>query len=108
MRRLLTLWLVISLLGYSSVWAMDLHGAASGADQTAQQSLDVDSGAMDPQADHANEADCDHCCHGMSHLIALSADGISAVPKLGNDTHGSVRVLFLSHTLSPDLRPPIA
>ena len=108
MHRLLPLWLVISLLGYSSAWAMDLHGSVSGADQSVQQLFDLDDGELQQQTEQSIETDCDHCCHGMSHLIALSPNGIPAVYSQSSDAHRSQPVLFLSRSLSPDLRPPIA
>jgi len=108
MHRLLSLWLAISLLGYSSAWAMDLHGSVPGAEQSVQQLLDLDGGELDQQADPSIETDCDHCCHGISHLLALSPSGMLTLYSQSSDAHRSQPVLFLSRSLSPDLRPPIA
>lgn len=108
MRRLLSLWLAISLLAYSSAWAMDLHGSVSGAEQSVQQLSDLANGEPDQQTDVSIETDCDHCCHGASHLLALSPNGLPTLYSQSSDAQHSQPVLFVSRSLSPDLRPPIA
>ncbi len=112
MRRLVALWLLVSLLGYGSVWAVDLH--ESDADSQAisvsmvadtNADIDADTGTTD---EHAVDTCCTHCCHGLSHLIAIStAHGHDFSPRPETKS-GSDAVAFRSRTQTPDLRPPRA
>jgi len=78
MRRLLALWLLVSLLGYGSLWAMDLHGGDAASHQSATHLADVtDAASTELPADQAVEPPCDHCCHGISHLLALSGNTLA-------------------------------
>ena len=108
MRRLVALWLLVSLLGYGSVWAVDVH--ESDADSQAISAsmvvdIDTDTATTD---EHAVDTCCTHCCHGQSHLVAIStAHGHDFSSRLETRS-GSDAVAFRSHTQTPDLRPPIA
>ena len=117
MRRLLALWLLVSLLGYGSLLAMDLHGVDFAGDPTGHHpgpqsagiaAAVVDSVVTDLAADQAVDSACDHCCHGISHLIGLSGADILIAYSLDARAAGSRSVALISRTLSPDLRPPIA
>jgi hypothetical protein len=109
MRRLVALWLLVSLLGYGLVWAMDLH--ESDANIQAVSMLTANAGidaGTDPVDEHAVDTCCTHCCHGLSHLVAIStAHGHDFRPHPETQS-GSDAVAFRSRSQSPDLRPPIA
>ena len=66
LRVLLIFWLVISNLGYGMVVLADAHG------DTFLDSESLFSHHPAHNADHQeSEADCDHCCHGLIHLLGL-------------------------------------
>ena len=126
MRRLLAVWLLLSLLGYSSSWAMDMHDQGQdGHDQSSQQSSVSMPGAdgahslasiaesglipdSPPETPSDLVASCDHCCHGGAHLIGLSFSGSPSFEGRAGSADRLPRVCFSSQTISPDLRPPIA
>jgi len=109
MRRLLALWLLVSLLGYGSLWAMDLHGGDAASHQSATHLADVtDAASTELPADQAVEPPCDHCCHGISHLLALSGNTLAVASALDSLPAGSRAQVLISHPQSPDLRPPRA
>ena len=119
-RRLLALWLLVSLVGYGSLWAMDLHGAGVADHHSGQQSAGIadgdsrvgDGASMELTADQALESACasacDHCCHGMSHLIGLFGSGLSTAYSPDTRAADPPSVPLISRALSPDLRPSIA
>jgi hypothetical protein len=116
MRRLLALWLLVSLLGYSSAWAVDMHESDGDRHEMAVSSpadagLYIDTTtdpAGDPTGDHAVDSCCSHCCHGMSHLVAISAAHGHDFSPRPDAKSGSDAVSFRSRSQSPDLRPPKA
>ena len=115
-RRLLALWLLVSLVGYGSLWAMDLHAADVADHHSGQQSAEIadgdsrvgDGASTDLTADQALESACDHGCHGMSHLIGLFSSGLSTAYSPDAQAADPPPVPLISRALSPDLRPPIA
>ena len=119
-RRLLALWLLVSLVGYGSLWAMDLHAVDVADHHPGQQSAEIadgdslvaDGASTDLAADQALEpacaSACDHCCHGMSHLIGLFGNGLSTAYSPDTRSADPRPVPLTSRALSPDLRPPIA
>ena len=108
-RRLLALWVLVSLLGYGSAWAMDLHEALSPM-QASGQFADVTTAVLPADRQHAPERapDCDHCCHGLSHLLGLSVSLSCVVPAASVSNGALLSVVFMSRFPAPDLRPPIA
>ena len=108
LRRLLALWVLLSLIGYSSAWAMDLHHPLLNGDESGQSSMLAAGSSADQPAEHDSAPDCDHCCHGLSHLIGLSGSTAGIVMVTQTSTILIPSVAFRSHTLAPDLRPPIA
>ena len=64
-RRFLITWLVLSILGYGMAMAADVHNELS----TNQTHVISDHAANFTHADNAD--DCDHCCHGIFHLLGL-------------------------------------
>ena len=64
LRHLLTFCLVISTLGYGSVWAFDGH-----FDEWTQH--EEMAGATDHGEEDEDHSSCDHCCHATAHLTGL-------------------------------------
>ena len=66
LRSLLIVWLLISNLGYGMALLSDVHGGAS---------LNTDTLSphhLSHATDHLDtEDECDHCCHGLTHLLGL-------------------------------------
>ena len=126
-RRLIALWVLLSLLGYGTAWAWDMHESPVGAGALTQAKADATmitgavsdavadaiDGAMagalhsDLPGDHASGPDCDHCCHGLSHLLGLSRSLSVLVRPAAGSVQLAQAVVFNSRVCSPDLRPPI-
>jgi len=65
-KRFLTIFLILSTLSYSSVWALDSHENESGKQDQSQ------SHTVDNQPDNTDhQLDDDHCCHAGAHLLGL-------------------------------------
>jgi len=109
-RRLLALWVLLSLLGYSSVWAMDLH--RGGSHKPHQTSVSTPHVELDQQQHHAPLADTapcsDHCGHGAAHLIGLAGEPGPNLVATADSAQALPSRLFSSRSPAPDLRPPIA
>lgn len=102
LHRLLTTWLVISILGYGMAMAADLH---------IELSTDQIHAIGDHHPSKPNDIDenvgCDHCCHGVLHLIGLQSSESLLLP-IDNDPAQTVYTLSSSSfTPNPLLRPPI-
>ncbi|MEW7986195.1 MAG: hypothetical protein AB2805_02325 [Candidatus Thiodiazotropha sp.] len=104
LRRLIILWLILSIHGYGIAVAADTHHeilAESGMNNHALAGL---AGHPD-NPDHP--VDSDHCCHGVIHILGLIESitvptlELAALPeRLDSDD-------VLSLNLTPWLRPPI-
>ena len=101
MRRFLIAWLVVSILGYGIVVAADVHVELS-ADHT-----HIIGDNTSNSADIDDTAGCDHCCHGISHLLGLN--GSHAKMLTADCSHLSVPYTISLISFSPTLafRPPI-
>ncbi len=96
LRRLVTLWLMLSMLGFGSAWAIDLHLDGDGHH--------VASSETDHHPDDV--VDCDHCCHLGLHLLGMVSS--YAVPDVGRQ-HLSLRFpenALASRNGAPPLKPP--
>ena len=97
-RRLLTILVVLSMLGYSNAWALDTH-AFNLAD-------DNEIGAHDHAGAALDEAGCDHCCHASAHLVGL-VSSLPRLPALHRDRFRLASGFLLSHAFfAPPLKPP--
>lgn len=103
-RRVIATWLIMSILGYGTVLAADVHGETGQTEHPAQILSDGDSQPepMDQQADS------DHCCHGAAHLLGFASQFAISVAMASSPpvVFRSERVPFRSS--SPAFRPPIA
>ncbi len=78
LRRVLITWLIVSILGNGMAVAADVHNELA-SDQTHT----LDDHAANP-GDTDNYDDCDHCCHGVTHLLGLnSATALSLTTNRG-------------------------
>ena len=134
LRRLLVFWVLLSQLGYGTAWAWDIHDSARnvnvdvsaqsvtsvpdslgdtvpdvsfGASVHASSDAIADAGPGSLPAEHDSSPDCDHCCHGLSHLLGLSRNLSVLARPAADSVHLPPAVLFDSRVPSPDLRPPI-
>lgn len=101
-RRLLTLWLIVSILGYGMVLAQGVHDGAS-SDPTHEvvgHPGDLDDGGASPG--------CGHCCHGLAHLLGLGSTQTLSLPPLQHLPDTPYAVHFCSFVPASLLRPPIA
>ena len=97
-RRLLTILVVLSMLGYGSAWAFDTH-AFNLAGDTAIGAHDQAGAALD-------ETGCDHCCHASAHLVGLVSSRPQLAP-LRRDRFRLASGFLLSHAFfAPPLKPP--
>ncbi|MCU7930282.1 MAG: hypothetical protein KZQ90_05740 [Candidatus Thiodiazotropha sp. (ex Codakia rugifera)] len=102
LRRLLTTWLIISILGYGMAMAADLHIELSPdqshaiSDHHPYQPNDVD-----------DNAGCDHCCHGVLHLIGLKSSENLLLPIDSDPAQTVYAISSSSFSPNPLLRPPI-
>ncbi|MEW8050738.1 MAG: hypothetical protein AB2810_05325 [Candidatus Thiodiazotropha endolucinida] len=105
LRRLIILWLILSIHGYGMAVAADAHHeilAESGMHNHALSDL---AGHPD-NSDHP--VDSDHCCHGIIHILGLIESitvphlELAALPALLHSDE------VVSLTLTPRLRPPIS
>jgi len=99
-KRLFMLWLIVSTLGYGSVWAFDGH-----VDE-ADEHQDVAGYMGHSPDDDGDHPACDHCCHASAHTMALLPFQIST-PYSGTCTGYTPYLHTLSfNTTSPPDRPP--
>jgi hypothetical protein len=99
-RRILVIWLIVSILGYGVTLAADLHGEQYGESGFSTAEPEP---AQDPHADTG----CGHCSHGALHLLGL-ANGLTATPViLSHRFQAGYLASHLSPPLRRHLRPPI-
>jgi hypothetical protein len=65
-KPLFLFWLIVSTLGYGSVWAFDDHVDELDEHQNVAGDL-----GHSPDGDGDNLS-CDHCCHASAHTVAFS------------------------------------
>jgi hypothetical protein len=101
LKRLFTVWLILSLLGLGAAWAFDRH-AAGGEHEMAPGTPAHESGVG------GEVVGCDHCCHLGAHLMGMCSS--NPEPILGGHElfAASPEYLLLSASHQPPLRPPRA
>ena len=101
-RRLLIILLALSVFGYGSALAFDMHGSKATDPVHATVGLD------DPAGDQGHASDADHCCHGAAHLLGFGAS-IAPGPHFDKLIPVAADAAdFHSFTPPALLRPPIA
>ncbi len=101
LRRILITWLVVSILGYGMAVAADVHSELA-TDQTHA----IGDHTTNP-SDTDDASDCDHCCHGVIHLL-----GLHSAEALNLTTDRSILLIpylvsLTSFSPPSPLRPPI-
>jgi hypothetical protein len=102
LRGFLIIWLIVSNLGYGMTLLADVH-QSTGLDADHQGSHHVT-----PELnDHEEGVDCDHCCHGLIHLLGL-VDSMPSAPPVcsGHQPSGYLPPFTLAPSQRP-FRPPI-
>ena len=90
--------LVLSLSLGNLAWATDSHDEAL----LGQAACAMHGGGSPADGDHG----CDHCCHGVAHLLAVPFDMPELVVPLRAAQHLSMAADFHSRTAPPLLQPP--
>lgn len=101
-RRVLMLWLIVSVFGYGMALAADVHGNALSdpAHEVVGHPGALDAGGASPG--------CDHCCHGLAHLLGLGGTQALSFLPLQYLPETPSAVHFCSFVPPSLLRPPIA
>jgi len=99
--HLLKIWLIVSILGYGMALAADVHG---------KQTVDgahLSAVSPDNPADSGGDSGCNHCAHGISHLLGLNCN--NSMPTLNSVSSLLSSVQHAWHSFYPPslLRPPI-
>lgn len=99
LKRTFTLWLMLSVLGFGTVWAFDVHALFPEHGAFSQPAT------QDSQHDD-DSADCDHSCHLGFHLLGILNNAES--PRLDSDhRHFACSSENLtSNPRDPPVRPP--
>ncbi len=102
LRRFLVTWLVVSILGYGMAMAADVHN------DLASDHIHIIGEHVNNQSDTDDAVGCDHCCHGVLHLLGLnSTETFNLEADLGI-VPASYSVSLVSFFPPSVLRPPIA
>jgi len=104
LKRFLTVWLIISTLGYGSAWAFDNHLNDAEEHQVVNSDNNGDTGnAPDSDGDFPC---CDGNCHSSAHIMGLSSYQSGPVyPDTGTGSTPYRQTLAFFAT-APPLRPP--
>lgn len=102
LRRFLITWLALSILGYGMVVTADVHNELT-TDQVH---------VIGDHASNSNDLDdsssCDHCCHGIAHLLGLSNTNTLCLITNRCIISTSYPVSFISFSPPSPFRPPIS
>ena len=99
-RRFLIFWLILCILGYGLSLAADLH---AGHDENDHPLAAEHQSAHDSE----HESGCDHCCHGLMHLLGLPESDAFALISCHARMPSPYRVISTSSPPSTLFRPPI-
>ncbi len=99
LKRLFTLWLVLSVLGFGTAWAYDGHSVFSEHDAAS------DLPTHDSQ-DDGDSVDCDHCCHIGMHLLGILNDSVAPPQSGGHLFLACSEYHLIATPRLPPLRPP--
>ncbi len=97
LRRLIATWLMLSVLGYGMVVMADVH------EEVAQAGLHE---PLLPDHDQ-QQTDCDHCCHGLVHLLGLTSPAVLAGALKSTPPDDGMAEHLYSLSSFPAFRPPI-
>ncbi|MBL4744029.1 MAG: hypothetical protein JKX87_05270 [Cycloclasticus sp.] len=95
------LLLVLSILSYSSVWAMHSHEDIVGHQQSVSHLGDSQSN------ESTHQLDDDHCCHASVHLLGLINTSFSTLSPVVHTAQANYHFYLFSYHNSPPQRPPL-
>ncbi len=102
MTKQLTIWLfIISMLSYSSVWAVQSHEDLINGDHAFVTDISHTS-------DQHNQLDGDHCCHASAHLLGLPSIHISQLLPIKDIAEPVYSVYLFSRSTPPPQHPPLS
>ncbi|WP_041067143.1 hypothetical protein [Thiolapillus brandeum] len=98
--RLINIWLIISILGYSLVLAADIHG---------ELLLQDNPGYVEKIShDKAADTDCGHCSHGTLHILGLENAFVFYLAQLNSPLRDDHQISFIPPIPQVIHRPPIS
>ena len=103
-KRIISLYLLISVLGYGFAVASDFHNQV--IDTGEHSHLISDDAEHDDE--HSSFNDPDHCCHGVSHLLGLVGVLSDTINQPAILVPQVFTVRRYSVDLKPDFQPPIS
>lgn len=99
LKRIFTLWLVLSILGFGTAWPFDGHALVA--------EHDTPSGyQVHDSLDDGEPAACDHCCHIDAHLMGVWNSGTELIHSARDPFVASPDYHLVSISQPPPLRPP--
>ena len=101
LRHFFIAWLILSILGYGMAMAADVHN-----DQASDHTHAI-SDHVNSQSDSDDSVGCDHCCHGVIHLLGLNSTETFYLVADRSIVHAPYLVSFTSVSPPSILRPPI-
>lgn len=102
LRRFLVTWLALSILGYGMVVTADVH-----SDLSTDQVHAIGDHTPNPN-DLDDSSSCDHCCHGIIHLLGLNNAETSNLAASRSILSNPYSVSLISFPPPPLFRPPIS
>ncbi|HIF18736.1 MAG TPA: hypothetical protein EYG50_03735 [Cycloclasticus sp.] len=102
-KQLTILLLILSILSYSTVWAMHSHDDVG----TQEQSFSHSDSVSSEDAESRHHLDDDHCCHASVHLLGLLNSNIDVQPVVVATTEAYYSFYLFSYHNSPPQRPPL-
>jgi len=100
-KKRLTIWLfIVSILSYSSVWAMHSHDDMANHEQAIST---ADSHISNSQ----HQLDDDHCCHAGAHLLGLLNTQFSEFLPVNHVVETEYGIHLFTYSTSPPQRPPL-
>ncbi len=102
-KHITILLLMLSILSYSSVWAMHSHDDFG----TQEQSFSHSGSIASQDAELRHHLDDDHCCHASVHLLGLFNSNVDVQPLVVHQTEAQYSFYLFSYHNSPPQRPPL-
>ncbi len=100
LRQFLIIWLIVSTLGYGTVWAMDTHWNEN------SQYAAVQDGDVSSQDDNKDGPFSDHCCHGIIHLLGILPATTIIPPSVNTKLETPLTSSHHPWAAAPPLQPP--
>ena len=103
MRKFVSKLLILTILVANLAWAVDTHAEAYfGHDSEWAQDL-----SPEPENPGIDDV-CDHCCHGLAHIIGLTGNTDIVLPIIVDSTLELATHHYRTRSQSPPIPPPNA